>query len=255
MKQYFWNHIKQLLFILFIFLFVSEIKSAELGGNLIISDSLVINRTPDTLVYNNTFYIKTDQIYDQKIHKNKYEKHLDKYESFWVKLIPSYQKIQMYGSIGLVSLGKGWEYCNNKMETEIMLGFIPKYDDRRAKLTFTIRENYIPFTINIKDNRISFNPLTTGLYINSILDNRFWKKEPERYPENYYKFSTRIRFHLALGQRFNFDLDGDKSIHKSISVFYEVGTCDLYMISAVTNKYLSPKDYLGLSFGLKLQIF
>ena len=55
MKQYFWNHIKQLLFILFIFLFVSEIKSAELGGNLIISDSLVINLTPDTLVYNNTF--------------------------------------------------------------------------------------------------------------------------------------------------------------------------------------------------------
>ena len=30
---------------------------------------------------------------------------------------------------------------------------------------------------------------------------------------------------------------------------------DLYLASAFTNKYLKPKDYLRLSFGLKLQFF
>lgn len=41
---------------------------------------------------------------------------------------------------------------------------------------------------------------------------------------------------------------------KQISLFYEISTCDLYVISAFTNKYLKPKDYLSLSFGIKMQL-
>ena len=39
-----------------------------------------------------------------------------------------------------------------------------------------------------------------------------------------------------------------------ILTFYEISTCDLYIVSAFTNKYLKPKDYLSLSFGVKLQL-
>ncbi|MCS2917690.1 hypothetical protein NXW71_04920 [Parabacteroides merdae] len=49
-------------------------------------------------------------------------------------------------------------------------------------------------------------------------------------------------------------LDTKKSWHKSISFFYELSTCDLYLINKIGNGYLKPKDYLSLSFGLKLQI-
>ena len=41
---------------------------------------------------------------------------------------------------------------------------------------------------------------------------------------------------------------------KEITFFYEISTCDLYVVSAFTNKYLKPKDYLSLSFGIKLQL-
>jgi hypothetical protein len=41
---------------------------------------------------------------------------------------------------------------------------------------------------------------------------------------------------------------------KQVSLFYELSTCDLYLVSAATNSYLKPKDYLSLSFGLKLQL-
>lgn len=34
---------------------------------------------------------------------------------------------------------------------------------------------------------------------------------------------------------------------------YEISTCDMLLISRATNRYLKPKDYLSLSFGLKIQ--
>jgi hypothetical protein len=40
-----------------------------------------------------------------------------------------------------------------------------------------------------------------------------------------------------------------------VTAFYELSSCDLYVVSAVTNRYLKPTDYLRLSFGLKFQIF
>ena len=210
----------------------------------------------DTIFYNDIMYIKSQEQHCQTDkHLSRHDKIATKYVSTWNKLIPSYQKIQMYGSIGLVSVGTGWHYCNKKLESEVLLCFIPKYDDTKCKFTLTLRENYIPFNITIKENVLNFDPLIASFYVNSLLDNRFWKREPDKYPDNYYKFSTRIRTQISLGQRFNFDLDGERTIHKSLSVFYEIGTCDLYFISAATNKYLRPKDYLGLSFGLKLQMF
>ena len=102
----------------------------------------------------------------------------------------------------------------------------------------------------------STEPLTCGLYFNTVFGNEFWVREPDRYPKGYYNFSSKIRSHIFLGQRLTYDID-PKQRHtaKAITVFYELSTCDLYLISAVTNRYLRPRDYLSLSFGLKLQLF
>lgn len=42
--------------------------------------------------------------------------------------------------------------------------------------------------------------------------------------------------------------------HKSIELYYELNTCDLYILSAVTNRYLKLRDILGLAIGLKLEM-
>ena len=93
----------------------------------------------------------------------------------------------------------------------------------------------------------------TGLYMNTVLSDDFWVKEPKRYPNNYYKFSTRVRFHIFTGQRIAFDL-GPHSPFRRITAFYELSTCDLYVISSATNKYVRTWDILSLSFGVKLHI-
>ena len=151
----------------------------------------------------------------------RYKKRVKKYISRWEKLIPRYTKLQFAGSMGMLSLGTGW--------------------------------NYYPWNIRIAD-KLSFEPLACGVYINTLLDRDFWGKQPDKYPQGYYWFSTRIRTHVFIGERFTLKLDTKKSWHKSISFFYELSTCDLYLINKIGNSYLKPKDYLSLSFGLKLQI-
>lgn len=64
-----------------------------------------------------------------------------------------------------------------------------------------------------------------------------------------------MRFHAFVGERITLKLKNARRWHKSISFFYELSTCDLYLINKVGNRALKPKDYLSLSVGVKLQVF
>lgn len=182
-----------------------------------------------------------------------YEKRVRIYKEFWNNLIPRYSKVQFAGSMGMLSVGGGWNYGKDHWETDIFLGLVPRNADRHAMVTLTIKQNYIPWRVSLNE-KISFEPLSCGLYVNTLLDKDFWVINPDKYPDGYYTFSTRIRFHAFLGERITFQLDKKKFHNKSITLFYEISTCDLYLISAIQNSYLKPSDYLSLSFGVKFQI-
>lgn len=185
--------------------------------------------------------------------ENRYNKAVQTYTNGWNKIIPRYSKIQFAGSMGLLSIGTGWNYYRDHWETDLLFGIIPRNVDNNAKITLTLKQNYYPWDIHLSD-KLSFAPLTCGVYINILFDREFWRSQPNKYPEKYYWFSTRFRFHIFLGERFTLDLNKEKSYHKSISFFYELSTCDLYLINKFGNKVLKPKDFLSLSFGIKLQI-
>lgn len=185
--------------------------------------------------------------------QDRYEIRKEKYQLKWQKIIPKYSKLQFAGSMGMLSLGTGWNYYRNHWETDLLLGLVPRNADRHAMVTFTIKQNYFPWNINLNEH-ISFEPLCCGIYINMLLDRDFWGKQPDKYPKGYYWFSTRVRNHVFIGERFTLKLKANRRWHKSISFFYELSTCDLYIINAIGNSYLKPKDYLSLSFGIKLQI-
>lgn len=170
----------------------------------------------------------------------------------WQRLIPRYTKIQYAGSIGIVSVGTGWNYGREHWETDLWLSIVPQYTDNHAMATFTIKQHYLPWHIPL-GQRFVLTPLTCGLFVNTLLDRDFWISGPDRYPKGYYSFSTRLRAHAFMGQQMTLKLQPNK-VCKSISLYYEVSTCDLYLISAVTNKYLKPKDYLSLGLGIKFQI-
>lgn len=194
--------------------------------------------------------------YGQDNTTSRYELKVDRYRKGFSSLIPRHSRIHLYGDVGVVSLGFGWDYGRDmKWETGIMFGLVPKYNSGEAKVTFTLRQGYSPWRVPIGGN-FSVVPLMCGLQFSSVLNDEFWAREPDKYPSSYYGFSTKIRAMIFLGQGITYEIPYSKRLRsKSITMYYEIGSCELYIISAFTNKYWSPKDYLRFAFGLKFQIF
>ncbi len=188
---------------------------------------------------------------------SKYEERIVKYHSAWNNLIPSYLKTQYAGSMGLISVGTGWDYGkNNQWETDVMLGWVPKYETDHDKVCFTLKQNFIPWSINPGNKDWIIEPFACGLYFNTVFGEEFWGKEPSRYPNKYYNFSTKLRTNIYIGQRITYKIPTHKrNFGKALTFFYEISTNELYIVSAVDNDYLKPTDYLHLSLGLKLQLF
>ena len=186
--------------------------------------------------------------------QTKHEEMMVGYRKGWEKVIPTQVKGQFAGSMGMFSVGPGWDYGKRRQwETNVYLGMIPgnKYEEGHA--TFTLKETYTPFRINLgKDFHIE--PLTVGLYMTKIFGEYFWAKLPERYPKDYYFWAVNTRFNISLGQSLTIPCNG-KMFSRSISVFYEVNTNDLYLISYVGNDYIKLKDIIGLSIGVRFRFF
>lgn len=179
---------------------------------------------------------------------------IEKYKSNWNRLIPQQTKLQFAGSMGMFSTGAGWYYGRKEQwETDLFIGFIPRMNGSEGHVTITVKQTYTPFQFHINDS-FSYEPLTTGIYLNKIFGEYFWNRLPEKYPKGYYFWAVNTRFHVFLGQAFAFKLS-EKTMGKSLSFFYEFNTNDLYLISAWSNKTIGLKDVIGLSFGLRYRVF
>lgn len=132
---------------------------------------------------------------------------------------------------------------------------LPRSRPDKFYVTTTAKQSYIPWSIAC-GNRFAVEPFYCGMYVNTIIGEKFWVKEPDRYPRKYYTFSTKIHTFLFIGQRLTLYTNRcTRSLLKGVTAYYELSTCDLYLISAVTNKSLDGWDIVGLSFGVKLQLF
>ncbi len=195
-------------------------------------------------------------VYQSDIRLTTYEKRVRRYRKRWESLIPTQFVIQNAGNMGLLSFGLGWSSGKrNQWETHLLFGFIPKYKSDRAKSTMTLKENYIPWSIYLGKG-VQLEPLRTGLYINSVFGTEFWQKEPSRYPNDYYEFlSTRFRLNIFAGQGITKIVPHrQRYFVKSVTAFYELGTCDLYIRARYFDNNVTFWDLMGLSLGIKLQL-
>ena len=182
--------------------------------------------------------LQPDAVIESQTRENRYDRRVHRYRRHWEALIPTHTKIQFAGNMGLLSFGTGWDYGRrNQWETDVFFGVLPKYDSKRTKLTFTVKQNYLPWSLQIKQSRFSVEPLACGMYLNTVFGDEFWVNEPERYPKGYYGFSSKVRIHAFLGQRITYDIDPQRRFTaKEITFFYEISTCCLLYTSP------SPRD-------------
>ena len=187
---------------------------------------------------------------------SRYERRMKRYRSFWQSLQPSQFIMQNAGNMGLLSFGLGWNYGKrNQWETHLLFGWIPKYKGHSVRMTMTLKETYIPWNKRLGEEW-RLEPLTVGLYANTVFGKAFWRSQPSRYPDKYYQFlSTRVRLNVFLGQRITVIVPNNKrKFVKSMTAFYELSTCDLYIRCMFQDSSVKLKDIVGLSLGLKMQI-
>jgi hypothetical protein len=184
---------------------------------------------------------------------SKYERRVVRQYVRWTRMIPSQSIIQNAGNMGALSLGIGWDYGKREQwETHLLIGYIPKHDTDKTRLTMTLKETYKPWELNVcKD--LYANPLTCGIYLNTVFGSDFWGRQPSRYPKNYYNFlSTKVRINVFLGQQIAWNIPYTKRrTRRSVCLFYEVSTCDLYLRAFLMEKNVRLKNIVGLSLGAK----
>lgn len=188
---------------------------------------------------------------------NRYHKYLAKRRERWNKLMPSLGVVQYAGNIGFISAGVGWDYGKNeRWETQCLLGFLPAFVMSDDMFTLTLRENFVPWQISCS-KQTSVSPAVFTFSVNTVMNHEFWYKESDRFGESgYYSFSSALRFHLGFGSRFNLHIPENFRRHSDqISIYYEVSTYDLAIISAVPNRHHRLRDLIALGFGFRYKFF
>lgn len=193
---------------------------------------------------------------DTVVKHSRYDKRIHRYRRYWGALIPTQTILQTCGNMGLFSFGVGWDYGKHQQwETQLLFGYIPKYDSNSAKMTITLKQNYIPWSVTM-GHGWAFEPLECGLYFNTVLGSDFWTKQPSKYGSGYYPFSTRIRPNIFVGERFTVDVpENSRKFVKSVTFFYELSTNDIYFMRFYRNGSAGFWDVFGLSLGIKTQLF
>lgn len=188
--------------------------------------------------------------------KSRYERNRERAVAAWTRLIPNQTTLQYAGSIGMFNVGLGWHYGRGEhWETELLVGFVPRFHSGKAHTSLTLKQRYVPWHCPLSRHRWVLEPLTAGLFFNTISGDDFWARQPDRYPKKYYGFSTKVRTHIYLGQRLRFNIPTrHRRSHKAVSFYYEISSCDLYIVSKATNKEFPWSETLSLALGLRWEM-
>lgn len=86
-----------------------------------------------------------------------------------IDLRPRSVAVQSGGGMGAISAGAGWIYgAKERFETELFVGYVPRYDSSAAKVSLALKENFVPWNVHLKGN-IYLRPLTTSFYLTTVV--------------------------------------------------------------------------------------
>lgn len=168
---------------------------------------------------------------------------------------PTHLVLQTAGGMGMVAGGVGYTLLHDRLEADVLVGYVPEKHAGSTLGVGTFKVLYTPYSIRLND-KLQLRPLTFGVYVThtrGVINDG----EPNQYYDGYYWFSRNTRLGPLLGSRLTY---GYKSVahperQKRVSAYYELGSNDLYLVTYFSNanrKSLSPIDILTLGLGVKL---
>ena len=149
---------------------------------------------------------------------------------------PGHLALQTGGGLGMVAAGAGYEFTKKRrLETDILLGYVPKRFAGSTLTLASVKFLYSPFRLRVAE-RVQVLPLSVGAYV-SYTHGTLNDELKGQYSSDYYYFSTDTRLGPLLGGRLTYLAAPVAATGqpRKLSVYYELGSNDLYIASYLTN--------------------
>jgi hypothetical protein len=166
---------------------------------------------------------------------------------------PKHLVLQTGGGLGMVAAGTGYAFSHNRLETDVLIGYVPKRYAGSALTLASLKFMYSPFRLRVAE-QVQALPITLGAYF-SYTHGTINDEVRGQYSKDYYWFSTDTRYGPLLGGRLTYLAAPVATTGQSrkISFYYELGSNDLYLASYLTNRDggLGLGQLLTLALGVK----
>ncbi|OWP64290.1 hypothetical protein CDA63_04425 [Hymenobacter amundsenii] len=165
---------------------------------------------------------------------------------------PFFLTLHLAGGTGLVALGGGVRVAHERLEPEVLVGYLPRrLSGTKGLAIFTLKTTYLPWTPRFGDSRWHAAPLTLGARLTYTTGQQFFLTAASsgRYQPGYYWWSSAVRAGLLLGTRLGYQPSGGLRT----ALYSELSTNDLHLVSALTNRSLRLPEILTLGGGAKVR--
>ncbi len=144
--------------------------------------------------------------------------------------------LQYAGEIGKYSVGIG-KRINKYYSLSVHYGFVPATEIQNKIETYTFKNNLYIYSFGVEKFEIESY---VGLALFHVPGNKYKTQELDGTPDDYYRQSS-IRGLAYFGV--------DVSYRKDVSLYFESGINDIWIISSRNNDSIDYKDHVSLGIG------
>src|SRR5688572_7405148 len=92
--------------------------------------------------------------------------------------LPDHAVAQFAGNIGLFSAGIGYSYLHDKVQTDILYGYVPAFESETSIHVLTAKNAYHPFAVDMGNSYI-LEPLRLGVGFSYSAGSQFYTSLPK----------------------------------------------------------------------------
>lgn len=163
--------------------------------------------------------------------------------------VPDDAVLQFAGNMGMLAVGPGYEFAKGRLTTDLLYGFVPKFDSDETEHLLTIKGTYKPWEIK-RRHGFAIIPVQVGLGLSYYFSGKYPLTWDERFPEGYYWWSPKVRVLGFAGASVTRDIRNSNV--KKIGLYSELGTYDLIVTSWVKDEKLRLWDIMNISIGTRV---
>ncbi|MGC3996417.1 MAG: hypothetical protein QM767_02335 [Anaeromyxobacter sp.] len=168
----------------------------------------------------------------------------------WGALVPDRAKLQVAGQLGLVAPGVGYAFARDRLETDLLVGWVPESIAGQDLYLFTGKLTWLPWRVHLGE-RWLLRPFTAAVALTYTLGGEgFWLRLPDRYERGYYELPTALRATFGLGAT----LSHRSRSGRELGLYAELVAGEIPLAYWISNSVVRAEDVFSLALGLRCSL-